>query len=93
MTKIGKWTMESKEFKFHNINNILVNWEACMVCGSSRSISLARWCLPLEGVLKFNVDGASRGKLGPAGIGGVLHNFKGGVLISFSNPIGIKNSN
>ena len=48
---------------------------------------------PLAGVLKFIVDGASRGKPGPASIGGVLLNFKGEVLISFSKPIGIKDSN
>ena len=28
------------------------------------------------GILKFNVDGAARGKPGPASIGGVLHNDK-----------------
>ena len=58
-----------------------------------RSISLARWCPPLEGVLKFNIDGISRDKPGPTVIGGVLRNFKCEVLTSFSKSIGIKDSN
>ena len=64
LIKIGKWAMESKEFKFLNIENILVNWEACMVCGSSRSINHVRWCPALEGVIKFNVHGMARSKPG-----------------------------
>ena len=38
------------------------------------------WAPPIEGVLKFNVDGAARGKPGPSGIGGVLRNSEGFVL-------------
>lgn len=38
------------------------------------------WIRPYEGELKFNVDGATRGKLGPVGIVGVLRNSKGFVI-------------
>lgn len=44
-------------------------------------------------VLKFNVDGASRGKPGPMGIKCVLHNSKGEVLLMFSKHVGICDSN
>lgn len=42
--------------------------------------------------LKFNVDGSTIGKPGPAGIGGVLQDCNGKVLCVFSNFIGIRNS-
>lgn len=42
---------------------------------------------------KFNVDRVSRGKLGPAGIGGVLHDEEGEIKLFFSEPVGIKDSN
>ena len=48
---------------------------------------------PFFWVLKFNVDGALRGNLGPVGIGGVLRNCKGEVLIMFSKPVGVCDSN
>lgn len=41
------------------------------------------WSPPF-GELKFNVDGAARGNLGPAGIGGVLRNSDGVVFDLFS---------
>ena len=45
-----------------------------------------------SGVLKFNVDGATRGKPGLVGIGGVLRNHKGEVMYMFSKHVGIKDS-
>lgn len=39
------------------------------------------------------VDEVARGKPSSAGVGGVLRNFKGEVLISFSKPTGIKDCN
>lgn len=48
------------------------------------------WAPPLDGVLKFNVDGAARGKQGPAGIGGVFRNSNKDVLMVFSKSIGVK---
>lgn len=39
---------------------------------------------PLEGVLKFIAGSVVRGKPGLAGIGAVLQNYKGEVLMMFS---------
>lgn len=44
-------------------------------------------------VLKFYVNGVTKGKLGLAIIGGVLRNHKGDVLYMFSKHVGIKDSN
>lgn len=45
------------------------------------------WSPPPCGVLKFNVDGALKGKLGPVGIREVLGNYKGEVLFTFSKNV------
>lgn len=43
--------------------------------------------------MKFNVDGASVGNLGPFGIVDVLKNHDGSVLLKFSRAISEKDSN
>lgn len=46
------------------------------------------WIPPLGGDLKFNVDGAAKGKPGLAGIGRVLRNSDGVVFLMFSKHVG-----
>lgn len=48
---------------------------------------------PPVGMIIFDVDGAMRGKLGPACIRGVFQNNKGDILCMFSNSVGVKDSN
>lgn len=48
---------------------------------------------PPVGVLKFNVDGVDRRKLGLVGIGRALHNDRGEILYMFFKSVGIKDSN
>ena len=79
--KITKWALVRKEYFNFNLNDILFNWEACMGCGLIKVRRSVPWSPPPTGALKFNVDGVSRGKLGPAGIG-VSCNSKGEVLLS-----------
>jgi hypothetical protein len=76
---MAKWAMVRKEFSSFSINDIYVNWKACMVCGLPKVRRSTLCSPPPLGVLKFNVDGATKGKSGPAGIGGVLHDNKGEV--------------
>ncbi|XVF15527.1 hypothetical protein REPUB_Repub09cG0161700 [Reevesia pubescens] len=45
---------------------------------------------PLHGVLKFNVDGSSKGKLGSTGIGGVLRDYKSWLKDPQSMPWRLK---
>lgn len=92
LMKVGKQAIGRNEFLSFILDIILFNWEACLVCGLSNSKKAVRWCSLLEVVLKFNVDGAARGNLGPTGIGDVLRNFKGEVLISFLKSIGVGDS-
>ncbi|XVF85746.1 hypothetical protein PTKIN_Ptkin17bG0142100 [Pterospermum kingtungense] len=51
------------------------------------------WLPPSSGSVKFNVDGSSAGKPGPAGIGGVMHDHTGKELACFSKSIGVEDSN
>lgn len=41
----------------------------------------------------FNVDGVAQGKLGLAGMGGVLRNAKEVVLVTYFKSVGVGDSN
>ena len=84
---IAKWALVRKDFR--NLNVL----HACMGCGAPKVKKSIFWIPPLTGILKFNVNGAARGKLGLAGIGGVLLNDKGEVLLMFPKSVGIRDSN
>lgn len=65
----------------------------CMDYKRVKRKSIADWIPPMLDSLKFNVDGSSRGKPSPAGIGGVLRDSNGKVLYLFSVFLGIFDSN
>ncbi|XVE48894.1 hypothetical protein DITRI_Ditri01bG0038300 [Diplodiscus trichospermus] len=50
---------------------------------------LTSWIPPPQKAVKFNVDGASKGKPGSAGIGGILRDHMGVEKIRFSKFIGV----
>ncbi|KAH1040261.1 hypothetical protein J1N35_042004 [Gossypium stocksii] len=56
--------------------------------GKKLARSSKRWHPPQSSFLKFNIDGAASGRDGLAGIGGVLINELGEVLMSFSRAVG-----
>lgn len=64
-----------------------------MACGPHKDRKRDHWYPHLVGDLKFNVDGAPREKPGSAGIGGVLCNDESHIMLSFSNFVGVKDSN
>lgn len=93
--RIAKWATVRKECSDLNIDDLLHNWGACMRMGLSKKKKSAAWCAPPIGVLKFNVDGAARGKRGWSSSLYLLHylstrfyceerfaqcNFKGEIL-------------
>lgn len=55
----------------------------------SRSI----WDPPPPKMLKWNVDGSAKGKLGPAGISGILRDEIRRVIANFAASVGIRDSN
>ena len=65
---IAKWALIRKEFSEFSFDDILSNSGACMGCCSHEERRSVPWNPSPYGVLKFNVDGASRGKPGPEGI-------------------------
>ncbi|KAK8989900.1 hypothetical protein V6N11_064313 [Hibiscus sabdariffa] len=63
--------------------------QACSVQDrSSKRPAGIFWEAPIEGAVKFNVDAAVNGVVGPAGIGGVLKDHTGKTLLCFSKYIG-----
>lgn len=63
-----------------------------MKCVPSKVKKSVSWVPSPPSSLKFNVDGAVRGKLGPTGIGGILRNYKVKVLFMFSKHAGVRDS-
>ncbi|KAK3231468.1 hypothetical protein Dsin_003349 [Dipteronia sinensis] len=62
--------------------------ERCIDSSKVKIPKVEKWMHPPPEVLKFNVDGAARGSMGKAGIGGVLRDHTGRVLCTFSKFIG-----
>ena len=57
---ITKWTLIRKKFSNFTLNDILINWEACMGCGPVNVRKSLIWSSPPHGMVKFNVDSATR---------------------------------
>ena len=91
--RIANWACARKVFADIKIDSIMHSWGECLKMGGFKKKMKVCWCLPPFGVLKFNVDAAAKGKLGLAGIGGVLRNHKGEVIYMFFEHVGIKDSN
>ncbi|OMO61107.1 hypothetical protein CCACVL1_23740 [Corchorus capsularis] len=67
--------------------------EVTVVCKRPVRSGSVVWEAPKPSFLKFNVDGAAKGKPGPAGIGGVLRDENGKIWMDFSKSMGIMDSN
>jgi hypothetical protein len=52
-----------------------------------------KWEPPLEGFIKMNFDGASKGNLGHPGFVGVFRNEKGEILGIYAGYLGIERNN
>ncbi|KAK3222085.1 hypothetical protein Dsin_009110 [Dipteronia sinensis] len=62
--------------------------ESCLETKILRKAKVDKW-IPLSAdALKFNVDGSSQGNPGSAGIGRVLRDFPGKILVFFSINVG-----
>ncbi|EOX99225.1 Uncharacterized protein TCM_007835 [Theobroma cacao] len=60
---------------------------------SKKTKKEVEWSELRPGQLNFNVDGAARGNLREFGIGGVLKDDQGRILVTFSKSIGVRNAN
>ncbi|KAK3206963.1 hypothetical protein Dsin_021009 [Dipteronia sinensis] len=92
--RVGWW------FKHHGLGSnepiasILLNIrDICVDKKKRKNHYKEEWFPPSVNGLKFNVDGSSRGKPGPAGIGGVLRNANGRILCLFSAHMGLEEYN
>ncbi|KAK3195553.1 hypothetical protein Dsin_026863 [Dipteronia sinensis] len=84
---LGKGSPENVDSLLRNVK------ELCVDQKKMKKIEIADWNPPRNGHLKFNVDGSSKGKPEPSGIGGVLRDSNGKVLYLFSYYMGILDSN
>lgn len=61
--------------------------------GSESTKARYCWSPPPLNKVKWNVDGSSKWKPGPAGIGGILRNDQGITIALFAASVGIRDSN
>src|SRR3954462_1387178 len=57
-----------------------------------RDFQLVIWKKPSSKVIKLNIDGASKGNPGDAGIGGLFRNSNGDFIIGFASYLGTTTS-
>lgn len=93
LVRIARWASSLDNFDSTKVGGVLHNWDAFMISVSPKVSFFVAWSLPGVGELKFNVDGAARGKPGLVGIGGVLRDSASFVFGMFSKHVGIKESN
>lgn len=60
---IAKRIFSKREFNSLRVDDIVHDWEAFLPRGPPRVRKLISWAPSLEGVLKFNIDGATRDRL------------------------------
>lgn len=77
LLRIAKRASPRREFYSLKFEDVLHNWDASFKWGPYVSRRIMTRVPPIEGILKFNVDGATRGKLGPASIGGFFAMIRG----------------
>ena len=83
--------MRFPDLDLHMLMNNMELLTIKQVTKSPRSV--ISWMPPPAGTWKFNVDGSSLGKPGPAGVGGVIRDSQGMIKLVFSKNIGMADSN
>src|ERR1044072_3645917 len=79
-SRMAWWVKSLWEDCPFSIAQIALNLGILVIPRKSKLLRSKEWAPPGDGLLKFNVDGASLGNPGERGIGGVLRNDKGYVL-------------
>ena len=92
--RIAMWAKAKWPDKVGSINDAVRFPSLVMVEDKGRDQGdVGKWDKPQQGSMKFNVDGSARGQPGKAGIGGVLRDESGSIMLVFSKSIGIADSN
>ncbi|KAK2637325.1 hypothetical protein Ddye_032117 [Dipteronia dyeriana] len=84
---LGKGSNESIDSLLRNIKDL------CVDNFKVKKLKIVDWIPPFVDNQKFNIDGSSKGKPGPSGIGGVLRDSNGKVICPFPAYSGILDSN
>ena len=99
---LGLWLWENSDLKAdQNEARILSNWginSAPSFIGYPRTHrdqmqSLEQWTLPPQMIYRLNFNGAAKGNMGPARIGGAIRNSEGNILGLFRGSIGHTTNN
>ena len=86
---VATWALCLSLFKGMVGTSILHNWEEVAFSYPHRPRITKRWIPPPSGAPKLNFDGSVLGNLGLAGIGGVIRNEEGTIILYYSGPAGV----
>lgn len=89
VTRIYCWIRASGWECAYALYDFTQNFEHVRLVRRPKLQRFVEWQPPLEGVFKFNVDGAARGSPGIAGAGGILRDWNGEVKGYFSLSLGV----
>lgn len=70
-----------------SIGSIIRNWKGIDFSFVPKQVCHLNWRPPPEGFVKY-FDGSAFGNLGPTGMGGLICNSKGDVMLSLSETVG-----
>lgn len=85
--RIAKWASSREEFGSLRVDGMLHHWEASLHCVFWKNNISVSWSPPFS-KLKFNDDGVTKGKLGPAGREGGSPMVTVFFLVLFSKHLG-----
>jgi hypothetical protein len=74
------------------MGSIISQWNVITELNAAKlDVPLPRWTPPIVG-FKQHFDGSTRGNPGPSGIGDVVQDLEGSVMLSFKGPLSIADS-
>lgn len=88
LARVYWWVKGHREDFSYSLGQFVAGFEFVRLQTQATSRVAVDWQAPPSGVLKFNVDGASKGNPGESGIGGVLRDSSGQILGYFSMSTG-----
>lgn len=87
---VALWVSLLPQFKSILMPSIFQNWKETADSHPHSMRHTPRWFTPPRGSLKLNFDCSAYGN---SGVGGIIHNEEGTILLSFSGPAGFYSVN
>ncbi|XP_057419024.1 uncharacterized protein LOC130713256 [Lotus japonicus] len=88
LLRIGWWIKALNKRNLYSLEHFARDFTNIRLQPRQKKMRNASWSLLVDGTMKVNVDGASKGNPGTRGIGGILRNVRNEIKGFFSKNIG-----